>query len=224
VTDALVPPHESLAVLRRVGVYGGSFDPVHVGHLHAADAAGAAHDLELVVFVPARLPPHKTERRLASGAERVAMLRLALAARPRCVVSELELARPGRSYTVDTLRLLPEVLGLRADCELFLIVGDDNLADLPRWREGARVLRLARPVVVAREPARLEATLAALEPELDATAYARLRDGVVRAEPVVAAATELRSALGRGEDPGAALPPGVLEYVRARGLYGSGPA
>ena len=202
----------------RLGVLGGSFDPVHVGHLHVARAAQRAFALDRVVFVPAARPPHKPGRTLASGLDRASMLEIAVAREPGWLVATLELEREGPSYTIDTLRALPAELGLDADVELYLLIGGDNLPGLPTWREAGALLRLAQPVVVAREGDELDA-LARVRAELGDEVADRLERGLVRVEPVEISATELRAALARGEDPGQALPPGVLEYIRARGIY-----
>ena len=112
---------------RRLGLFGGSFDPVHMGHLHVARVAQRARDLERVVFVPAARPPHKLERALAPGADRLAMLRLAIAGEPSWTVSDVELRREGPSYTVQTVRELALAVGEPADAEVWMILGSDNL-------------------------------------------------------------------------------------------------
>src|SRR5215468_8846275 len=96
---------------RRLGLFGGSFDPPHEGHLHVARAARGRFGLDRVVFVPAAEPPHKPGRELAPGADRMAMLRLLLEGEPRCETCGLELVRGGRSFTIDTVRALPSALG-----------------------------------------------------------------------------------------------------------------
>lgn len=204
----------------RVGVLGGSFDPVHEGHLHVARAALAARDLDRVVFVPAHAPPHKPGVRLAPDADRLAMLRLALAEEPRFGVCELELERPGPSYTVDTLRALPAALGLASDARLFLVIGGDNLPDFPRWRGFDEILRLAEPLVVVRAGDE-RAALDALRGRVDEAVLARLEQALVAVAPHPASATALRAALARGQDPGPDLPPTVADYARAHGVYAS---
>lgn len=221
--------------VRRLGVLGGSFDPVHVGHLHVARAAEAAFELEHVLFVPAARPPHKPGRRLAPGADRVAMLRLALADRPDWSIDALELERDGPSYTIDTMRALPARHGLPPDCRLHLVIGWDNLRGLERWREVRALLEAVQPVVVyrrpetaigapaARAPDSPGALLAHLRRELGPELFARLERGLVEVEPVPVSSTAIRAELAAGRDPGAALPPGVGEYARRRGLYRSEP-
>jgi nicotinate-nucleotide adenylyltransferase len=208
-----------------VGLFGGSFDPVHAGHLHAARAALAAFDLDRVVFVPAAQSPHKLGRRMAGGAERLAMLELAIRGEPRFSTSDLELRRGGASYTIDTVRELPSILGEAPDVDLYLIVGSDNLPGLSTWRSASELLRRVQPIVVHRdgEP---EMLLDAIERAFGAELTAKVRAGYLRLPPVVASSTALRGALpalaADGFASGAAeLDPLVHDYIRAHGLYGA---
>jgi nicotinate (nicotinamide) nucleotide adenylyltransferase len=125
-------------------VFGGSFNPVHLGHLLVADEIAEILDLERVLFVPAASPPHKPATELAPARHRFEMTRLAVAEHPRFEVSDVELRRSGPSYTVDTL----EALAPRGD--LHLIIGSETFLDLLSWREPRRVAALARLVVVPR--------------------------------------------------------------------------
>jgi nicotinate (nicotinamide) nucleotide adenylyltransferase len=125
-------------------VFGGSFNPVHLGHLLVADEIAEILDLERVLFVPAASPPHKPATALAPARHRFEMTRLAVAEHPRFEVSDVELRRSGPSYTVDTL----EALAPRGD--LHLIIGSETFLDLLSWREPRRVAALARLVVVPR--------------------------------------------------------------------------
>src|ERR1700681_3674519 len=124
----------------RVGVFGGTFDPVHVGHVAMADAAARRFELSRVLFVPARLSPHKTAPP-TDARHRVAMLALALAGRPDWSISFAELDREGPSYTVDTLRALS---ARSLQSELWLLMGTDTLAGLARWKDPEEIVRLAR--------------------------------------------------------------------------------
>jgi nicotinate-nucleotide adenylyltransferase len=128
----------------RVGVFGGTFDPVHVGHLAIANAALDDLRLDRVYFVPARRSPLKEDGPIASAEDRLAMLTAAIAGEPRFRVSRIELDREGPSFAVDTLE------ALRAEGELFLILGSDAFADFERWREPARIRSLATVVLAAR--------------------------------------------------------------------------
>lgn len=133
----------------RIGIYGGSFDPVHFGHLILAEQCREQARLDEVVFVPAARHPLKADHAPASFAHRVRMLELALADQPEYRVDTLENDRSGPSYTVDTLaefhRLLP-------GAELALLVGSDCLPEFPKWREPRRILELAELVVMERHP------------------------------------------------------------------------
>lgn len=132
----------------RLGVFGGTFDPVHYGHLLLAECAREEAQLDEVWFVPAQQSPFKTDAPSASGKHRAEMLRLAVAGHPAFKVNELELQRTGPSYTVDTLAAIHDE---HPDAELFLIMGADSLADLHRWKEPARILQLSTIIAMNRE-------------------------------------------------------------------------
>lgn len=200
---------------RRLGVFGGSFDPPHGGHLHAARTAAQAFGLDHVLFVPAARPPHKPGRRLAEGEHRVALLELLLEGQGAMSVDTRELSREGPSFTVDTLRSLEE------EGELFLILGTDNLAGLPSWRALDEILQRAQPIVIHRAGER-EAHLAALQGQLPADQLQRLARGFVERPPVTVSSTELRGAVRAGELPGQHLPPALDAYIREHQLYRGG--
>ena len=203
--------------VRRLGMLGGSFDPPHRGHLHMARVAREACALEHVVFVPAARPPHKPERVLAAGEERVRMLALLLEDEASCSMSSIwavELERAGPSYTIDTVRRLRAELGPRP--EIFLILGSDNLAGLPSWRAAEDLLALVQPVVVPRRAAPVDPPELAV---LSDAARERIARGVLASTPVDLSSSELRALLARGEDPADAFPPRLREYVAARSIY-----
>jgi nicotinate-nucleotide adenylyltransferase len=131
----------------RLGIFGGSFDPVHYGHLLLAECCREQCRLDAVWFLPAAVPPHKQDRELTPVAQRIEMLELAIAGNPAFSVCRYETDRGGVNYTVDTLAHLREE---DPDRELFFLVGADMLLDLPHWRHAARVCELAVPVVVHR--------------------------------------------------------------------------
>jgi nicotinate-nucleotide adenylyltransferase len=128
----------------RIGVFGGTFDPVHVGHLAIANAALEELDLDRVYFVPARRSPLKEAGPIASAEDRLAMLTAAIGGEPRFRISRAELDREGPSFTVDTLA------GMRDEGELFLILGADAYAEFAKWREPQRIRDLATIVLAAR--------------------------------------------------------------------------
>ena len=203
----------------RLGIFGGSFDPVHRGHLHVARSAREHAGLTELVFVPAARPPHKPGVRLASGEHRVGMLELALQELGFGRVSAIELEREGPSFTFDTVALLPAELGLSEDVPITLVIGADNLRGLERWRSVEELLERVDPLIVARgEDSR--ARLRELAVKVSAAAYAKLERGLLLLPTVEIAATELRERLAAGTDCSAELPSGVAEYVSAHGVYG----
>lgn len=131
----------------RVGVFGGSFDPVHYGHLILAENSREAARLDRVLFVPAPRPPHKLGREQTPFFRRVEMLELAIAGHPAFQVSQIEKDRPGPSFTVDTLSQLKAE---HPEAELFLLLGSDSLQDLPSWFRPDRIAELATLVVTPR--------------------------------------------------------------------------
>jgi nicotinate-nucleotide adenylyltransferase len=216
--------------LARTAVFGGSFNPIHYGHLLLADEVLEYLGLDRVLFVPAAVPPHKAAADLAPAAEREAMVRLATASHPRFAVCDLELRRPPPSYTVDTL----DALATGGD-ELFLLIGSETFLDLLSWREPARVARLARLVVVPRAGSAFDADGAAAQKvlrEIGAEPFVRVtRPGpaprgtlIVHATSLPISASELRRRVREGRSLAYRLPEPVIEHVRARGLYGAGRA
>lgn len=199
----------------RLGILGGSFDPPHLGHLHAARRARAAFALDHVVFVPAARPPHKPERRLASAEQRLAMLALLLQDEPATSVWSVELEREGPSYTIETARTLR---ALAPGARLFLVLGEDNLADFPRWRAAEELVGLVQPIVVHRRGAAPSpADLAPLSPR----ARAKVELGRLSGSPVDASSSDLRAAFAgeRWEGADQPMPAALARYVHEHGLY-----
>jgi nicotinate-nucleotide adenylyltransferase len=211
-----------VSALQRLGLFGGSFDPIHAGHLHVARAACAAFDLDQLVFVPAARPPHKPGRVLAAGADRLAMVDLAIAGEARWSSSDIELKRSGPSYTIDTLRALPAALGVAPDAELFLVIGSDNLPGLPGWRDARELLSFAQPIVVLR--AGDEAHFDGIRDlDLEPALLERLERGLLRLPPAAGRSTELREGIQAGAAPGEEVPARVREYITVKGLYQARP-
>lgn len=191
--------------MKRLGLFGGSFDPVHYGHLILADRAAEELRLDRVLFVPASAPPHKLDRRRASGRDRLSMLRLALTGHPRFEASDLELRRGGISYTVETLR---ELRRRRPRVRLFLLLGSDSLVLLPGWKDVAEITRRATFVVARRpdsEPSDLPIMNAVMR-RIDA--------------PLVGiSSTQIRERVRRGRSIRYLTPPAVTAYIARRRLY-----
>ena len=133
--------------MHRVGLYGGSFDPVHLGHLLVAQAAREELELERLFFIPAAQSPFKPDSKPTSGADRVRLLRLALAGKTWCEIDEQELHRGGMSYTIETVR---DYHRRFPDAEIYYLIGGDHVEKLPSWREAEELARLTKFVVVPR--------------------------------------------------------------------------
>jgi nicotinate-nucleotide adenylyltransferase len=144
----------------RLGIFGGTFDPVHIAHLRCAEEAREALGLDRVLFIPAAAPPHKRDRPVAAAQHRLAMLRLAVAGNPAFQVSPIELQRSGPSYSVDTLRRLHA--SMPAATELVFLVGLDAFRDIHTWKEYRALFELADFVVFARPGYRLRSFRALL--------------------------------------------------------------
>ncbi len=198
----------------RIGVFGGTFDPVHQGHLRTVEAAALKFRLERVLYVPARLSPHK-EAQPSDPRHRVAMLALALQGRPDWGISFEELDREPPSYTVDTLRALGR---LWPGEELWLLMGTDALAGFDRWKEPEEILRRARIAAFHREPHDGSGLV------LPQVAGLADRLTVFDAGSVRISSTQLRADLEAGKSPGVRVPAAVAEYITKQGLYGSGVA
>jgi nicotinate-nucleotide adenylyltransferase len=195
---------------RTLGVMGGTFDPVHLGHIAMAEAAAGCAGLERVLLVPAGVPPHRGAA-TAAPADRLEMLRLAAAGHPRLEVSDVELRRPGPSYTVDTLRSLAVEL---PEAALHLLLGWDAAREIHAWRSPHEVMRLARLVVVSRPgyPTPTAADLAAAGIDQARTVLCDVLTPDVES-------TDVRRLVERGDSLAGLVDPAVESYLRRRGLY-----
>ncbi len=199
----------------RLGLYGGSFDPVHYGHLLLAECCREQCQLDAVWFAPAAIPPHKQQSTLSAAADRIEMLKLAIGGHGAFTVFTGEIDRGGISYTVDTLEQLREEL---PDAELFFLMGADSLADLPTWREPERICTLAIPIVVRRSgsPKPDDAVLSKLmSPERLAIA----RQNRVEMPVIDLRASEIRHRVCAGQSIRYRTPRAVEKYIETHGLY-----
>jgi len=199
----------------RIAIMGGTFNPVHLGHVRLARAVMGELDLNRLMLVPCARPPHKTGAGLAPSADRLAMCRLAVEGDPRIEVSDIELRGDGPSYTVDTLRRLHRA---HPEAELLLVIGADMLRDLHLWRSASEVISLARIVTLPRpgvELGRLEASRAALGDE----AADRLLADVMATPLVDVSSSEVRRRVAAGEPIDDLVSPAVSRYIAERGLY-----
>ncbi len=201
----------------RVGIFGGSFDPVHLGHLILAESCREQRRLDEVRFVPAAQSPYKGEGPRATAVQRLEMLRLAIAGHESFQVDDLEIARGGVSYTVDSLE---ELASRQPQDELFLLLGADSVHDLPHWREPGRICELALPVFVQRPhvaPVNVEALAGLMTPER----LQHIGREVVTMPQIGISSTELRQRTREGQSIRYLTPRAVEKYIETHRLYRS---
>jgi nicotinate-nucleotide adenylyltransferase len=202
----------------RVGVFGGSFDPVHLGHLLLADCCWRQAKLDRVEFVPAARQPLKPRGPIAADADRIAMLNLAIADRAEFSFSTVELERGGVSYTVDTLRAIRHE---RPGDELFFLMGADSLSDFPQWREPAEICRLAMPLVVRRAGS-TPPDFNALGPFVSPERLDSIRKAEVAMPATPISSSEIQRLIADGGEWESLVPTLAAEYIRDKRLYGAG--
>ena len=192
---------------RRIGILGGTFDPIHNGHLIVAQEVVSSLGLERILFVPCGQPPHKRYPAMASAKARADMVRLAVAANPLFEFSPVEIDRPGKSYTIETLRGLREHFG--RESELYLVVGADNAVELSTWCDPEGVLETSRVAVVLRDGfdrSRIDASQAKRMTFLDTPR-------------IEISSTDIRNRVRRGLPIWYLVPENVAEYIGVEGLY-----
>jgi nicotinate-nucleotide adenylyltransferase len=198
----------------RLGIFGGSFDPVHLGHLILAEQCRVLEELDRVLFIPAARPPHKSDQELTPFHHRVEMLTLAISGNPGFEVDELEKDRPGPSYTVDTLEAIHR---REPAAELWLILGADSVVDLPKWYEPRRIVELAGLLVVGR-PGMTMPDAVELQRELGRAVRMR----AVESPPIGIASRDVRQHLAAGRSVRYQIPRAVEAYLEDKKLYGVG--
>ncbi|MBT5845282.1 MAG: nicotinate (nicotinamide) nucleotide adenylyltransferase [Verrucomicrobiales bacterium] len=194
---------------QRIGLFGGSFDPVHLGHTMVARAALAEVELELdqLFIIPAAQSPFKPEQSPAPAADRLAWLRLAFGDEPRCEIDAQEIERAGVSYTIDTVR---DYAARFPEAELFYLIGADHVPTLPEWREAAALADAVTFVVVPR-PGELETGVAEFP--------LSFRGTVLRGKPAAISASDLRKRLRAGESIENFVPPAVAAALNVKHCY-----
>lgn len=217
---------------KRIAIYGGTFDPVHLGHLEVAKRVSELFEIDELLFVPAQVAPHKLTRPVTPAIHRYAMLVLATREEPRLSVSTFELEAPDRRYTVDTLEHFKSEFGESAD--LFFVMGADSWAEITTWREWERLLALVNHIVVTRPGYEVNVDLvnASVRERIVDLRGSRQIPKVVRetaAEKIFItdavmleySATEIRRALSADDwnDLARLVPPSVADYIRKYELY-----
>jgi len=193
----------------RIALYGGTFDPVHLGHLEVARSVSELFEIEKVVFIPAQVAPHKTGRPVTKPIHRYAMLALATQDDPRFVISTFELDAPDRRYTVDTVADFQRRLG--DDTELFFVMGADSWSEITTWREWERLLKMTNHIVVTRPGYEV------------APAPAGLGDRIFFTDAVMKdiSATNIRrlASAGHYDELEQVVPRSVAHYIKKYGIY-----
>ncbi len=197
----------------RLGVLGGTFDPVHLGHLIIATEAQISLHLDKVIFVPAGQPWLKAKRHITEANHRLAMLQAAVASNPRFTISTQEIERSGPSYAVDTLSSLRQEIG--SEDSLYFIAGLDAIAELPKWREPNKLIELCRLVGMKR-PGYVELDLKALEREIPGVSDDII---LINGTQVDISSSEVRRRVREGISIRYLVPEAVGEYIREKGLY-----
>lgn len=198
-----------------IGMFGGTFNPIHDGHLMLAEQIREEFSLSRVIFVPAFMPPHKINEDILSPEHRLTMLRLAVKNNPGFSVDEIELARTGYSYTVETLQHMIE----KEKEPICMIVGADSLVQMHLWRDPQALLRMA-DIIVARRPETDDVVLHAACEKLHQNFGAKIL--ISRSVAMPHSSTEIRQRLYEGKSVRYMLPDAVLEYIQTHRLYAAG--
>jgi nicotinate-nucleotide adenylyltransferase len=221
----------------RLGLLGGSFNPVHNGHLAIARQTRESLGLDQILFIPTNHPPHKPNSSLAPAQDRYEMVRLAIASDPALALSDVELRRPGKSYSIDTIRLLQQEYGPQT--QLFFLIGLDAFLDFPSWRDPLTLLTLCQFVVLSRPGLsfRSLSTVALLPPipdpslaDLDAERISRIEVPLgmqrlicLKLPPCTVSASDIRARIRQGLPAANLLPPLVESYILQHHLYQEDP-
>jgi len=219
--------------LKRIGLFGGTFNPIHNGHLRAATSVREGFRLDTVVLIPAAIPPHKRPKNIAPAADRLEMVRLAAVGLEKTSVSDVELVRSGPSYTIDTVRCLRKQFD--ADTQLFFIVGGDAFLEIDSWKDVENLFSSISMVVLDRPATHGNVSFFETIHEFLRT---RISDGYLpddgglsfshprrqtvylyTGELIDMSSTRVRQRIGRGEPVSHELPPSVEDYIRRKGYY-----
>ena len=194
----------------RIGIMGGTFDPIHNGHLVAASEVAWVYDLDEVIFVPTGRPVFKLDKQVTNAEDRYLMTVIATASNPKFTVSRVDIDRPGVTYTVDTLR---DIRALRPDAELFFITGADAVAEIMRWKDADKMWDLAHFVAVTRPG--YSSNLKGLH--IDDLPKGKV--DMLEIPALAISSTDVRRRSRAGEPVWYLVPDGVVQYIGKHGLY-----
>jgi nicotinate-nucleotide adenylyltransferase len=189
-----------------LGILGGTFDPIHMGHLVLAEQVREKFQLERIIFIPSASPPHKTEQELSPADDRFEMTKLALEGNPYFFVSDIELKREGLSYTVETLRELKE---LYKDSEIYFLTGSDVLNEITTWKDPEEIYKLAKIVIGVRPGF----------DKFDPENHFAKKSIIINITGIDISSTQIREKVRKGESIKYLVPSKVEEYIRKRNLY-----
>ena len=201
---------------KRIGIFGGTFNPIHMGHMIMAEKVCQQHHLSKILFMPAYIPPHKYVNDLAEAHHRYQMIKAAISGKSKFEVSDLEIKREGKSYTIDTVQEILDHYG--KDCEVFLIMGADSLNELELWKNIKRLSQLCHFVIVNRPGFKTEASTRLVEiiGSNNILDMERLR---VEINPVGISSTDIRKRLNDGVQIKDLVPECVEGYIKEHSLY-----
>ena len=202
----------------KVGLYGGSFNPIHCGHLIIARAVAERLSLDRVIFLPSASPPHKEQGALIGAADRVEMVKIAIENEPGFEFNDFDLTRNGPSYTVDTVGHFRDMFG--ENTHLHWIIGADSLAELPMWHRVSDLVDACRIVTAGRAGSDRN-SWEVLGSAFDENQLKRLRGGVLDTPVIQISATDIRDRVRRGRSIRYLVPDGVRQYIEDHGVYRS---
>ena len=199
---------------KRIGVMGGTFDPIHYGHLYIAECSRYEFNLAQVLFIPSGQPVHKKREDITNATHRMEMTGLAISSNPFFALSNVEVLRPGPTYTVDTLEHLNDQCGGRH--EFFFITGADAILEIVSWKDVTRVFELCQFIAVARPGFSLDA-MNRVSKNLSPTQKAKVH--IHETSGILISSTDIRNRISRGEPVKYLTPDSVLQYITSHGLY-----
>ena len=201
--------------MQRIGIFGGTFNPVHSGHLRIVNGFQNALGFDKILVIPTYIPPHKTSSDLASSEDRLEMCRLAFTD-PVFEVCDIEINRGGKSFTYDTLLQLKEIY---KDAEFSLIIGSDMFLSFHEWHRAEDILEMCSVCATVREDNENISDLEEYAKKYFPKQAERLRMVLIDFDPLEVSSTQLRQMLSKGQDVSHLVPKAVLEYIKQRGLY-----